>query len=247
VYRFNFLLWRFRNVITLLIKYYLWTAVYGSHSMLFGYSQTHMLTYIMLSTVISSFVLATRTADVAGEILQGKIIDYVLRPLDFFTYQITRDVADKLINISLQVIEIAIVIALVKPVLFVQTNPQALLLTFVFLVLGTIIAFFVNLLIAFLGFWTHEVWAPRFVFTMLVLVFSGSYFPLDIIPRNVYVLFFLTPFPYLYFIPTRAYLGMPPQDIAFTLLGAVGWSFLSFYLARKVWQKGLREFSFFGR
>lgn len=247
VYRINFVLWRFRNVVTLLIKYFLWTAVYASTSSLFGYTKEQMITYVLLSSVISSFVLATKTADVAGEIVQGKIIDFVLRPIDFFRFQVARDLADKIMNFSLQIVEITGLIFVLQPQLYIQTDPMAYLWLSIFLIYGVIISFFINLSVSFLGFWTPEVWAPRFVMFMLVLVFSGGYFPLDIVPKGLYYALFLTPFPYLYFLPTRAYLGLPfDEGVIFVFTGAL-WVLLSYALARHMWNKGLHSFSFFGR
>jgi len=51
VYRLSFVLWRVRTVITLLVRYYLWLAIFEKTPVIFGYTESHMLTYILLSSV----------------------------------------------------------------------------------------------------------------------------------------------------------------------------------------------------
>ena len=109
------------------------------------------------------------------------------------------------------------------------------------------ISFFINLSLSFIGFWSVEVWAPRFIFYIIVFFFSGSYFPLDILPRPIYLLLMLTPFPYLYYLPTKIYLGMPTD--LFILFAAISliWLFVSYKLTLKIWHTGIKSFSFYGR
>ena len=247
VYRLSFVLWRVRTIITLLIRYYLWLAIFEKTPVIFGYTESHMLTYILLSSVISHLVLSTKTADVAGEIVGGKIINYILKPVSFFKYQIAKDLADKFLNISFAVFEIAILIFLLKPPLFLQTDITMYIYMIYFVIIGLIISFFINISLSFIGFWTPEVWGPRFIFFMLILFFSGTYFPLDILPTPLYYATFLTPFPYFFFLPSRIYLGLPPNHlVVFAIFGAV-WVFISYYATKQLWLKGVRQFSFFGR
>lgn len=247
VYRLNFILWRARVVLGLLIVYFLWSSFFEKSQLIFGYSITQMLTYILISGLVSNFVLASRTQDVAGEIVNGNIINYILRPVSFFKYIAARDLADKAMNIIFTIFEVVLIILLLKPTLFVQTNPLYLVLFFVFLGLGVATSFFINLMLSFVGFWTPEVWAPRFIFFMIVFFLSGSYFPLDILPPPIYHALLLTPFPYLYYLPARIYLGVDSSLLPFYLIASAGWMMITYFLAKKIWQKGLLTFSFYGR
>lgn len=247
VYRINFVLWRLRNFLSLLIKYYLWVAVYAHSSNVFGYTEQYMLTYILISNLISDVVLSTRTSDIAGEILKGDLVNYILKPLEFFKYHAARDFGDKVLNIIFSILEIVIILALLKPPIFIQTSVLMLIATCVFIFIGSTVSYFVNLQMSFIAFWSNEVWAPRFIFYMLLLVFAGSFFPLDILPKPLYYVSFLTPFPYLFYLPSRVYLGVTPLDLMYYLLMGAAWCVLSYALTRFIWRKGLHQFSFFGR
>jgi ABC-type uncharacterized transport system permease subunit len=52
-------------------------------------------------------------------------------------------------------------------------------------ILGTYAVFFINMLFGFLAFWAPDVWAPRFLFFVIMFFVSGSTFPLDIYPEIV--------------------------------------------------------------
>ena len=113
--------------------------------------------------------------------------------------------------------------------------------------MGIVIHFFLSFMLSLLAFWTTEVWAPRFIFWTLITMLAGAYFPLDILPKPIYYLLLLTPFPYLTFLPAKIYLtGLTVElFIPFTLGGV--WMVILYLCAKKIWRKGLREFSFYGR
>lgn len=247
VYRLNFVLWRFRMVIWLMITYFLWSSIYESRLIVFGYTQMHMLTYVLLASLAGDLVLSTKTADIAGEIVSGKIIDYIIKPISFFSYQLTRDLADKLINASFGIVEVTLIILILKPPLFIQNEPLSYIFFFSFLVLGIIISFFVNLILSFVGFWSAEVWAPRFIFYIIISMFSGGFFPIDILPKPLFAALLMTPFPYFYYVPTKLYLSPQSDLLPLFAFMSLFWVVGSYLLARKVWNIGLRKFSFFGR
>lgn len=246
-YRMNFLLWRLRAFFSLLIRYYLWLAIYESAQSIFGYSESQMLTYVLLSTIVSSFVLATRTPDLAGQILNGDVINFLLKPFSFFGYFLTRDFVDKVLNFVFSIVEVWVLYLIVKPQIVINADPTMWFFLALLTLLGCLIAFNINMLISFIAFWSPEVWAPRFIFYILVAFFSGSFFPLDILPTPIYNILLATPFPYFYFIPSKIYLGFTGTEMALYVGATVLWTALSTFFMIWVWRKGLMGYSFYGR
>lgn len=247
VYRLNFVLWRVRMVLGVMIIYFLWWSVFSGRRVFLGYGVEQMMTYVLLTNVIGAVIYATKTIELAGNILNGNIINYLLKPLSFLRYLLSREIADKLINASFAVVEIGLLIIVFKPTLYIQTDPGAWLFFFISICIGVVIHFFMSFTISLLAFWTTEVWAPRFIFWILMTMLAGAYFPIDILPKYIYYALFLTPFPYLTFLPAKIYLtGLTPSLYIPFLMG-IGWVFVMYYFAKRVWRKGLREFSFFGR
>lgn len=247
-YRLNFVMWRVRVVLRLLIIYFLWQAVFWQRQELFGYTKEQMLTYVLLTPLITSLITGSRSVDIGGEINQGDLTNHLLRPLSYFRYWWTRDLADKLLNFLFSIGEIIILYILLKPPVFIQTNLSWWILFSFSIVLSTFLYFFLNLILGFMAFWTPDFWGPRFLVTMIQEFLAGGIFPLDILPKFLFGLARLTPFPYLSFFPLSLYLGRPnPLDIVIGFVISLFWVLTLYYLMNTIWQKGLRVYSAEGR
>lgn len=244
VYRLNFILWRVRRFVQLLIIFLLWYAVFDTRAYFGSYPKFEFLSYILFSNLISNFVFGTRTYDIAGEINDGKIINILLKPVSFFKYYLTRDLADKTINTVFAFIEVFIIIIVFKITLFAPVNIPIFML---FLVNGVFIAFFTNLMLSFIGFWTTETWAPQFIFFVILNFLTGSFFPLDILPPILYKLLLLTPFPYFFYIPTKILTGSSISIFSFEMVISFAYLVIFLRLSQYMWRKGNISFSFWGR
>ncbi len=244
VYRLNFVLWRLRRFINLIVIFFLWFAVF-EHARQFGaYNKADFLSYILYANLISNFVLGTRTTDIASDINDGKIINLLLKPVSFFTYYFSRDLSDKFMNLFFAIFEVAALVFLFHVPLLPPHSP---LLFIVLLINGMFISYFISLLLSFIAFWTTETWGPQFLFYMLLFFLSGSFFPLDILPRSIYTLLLLTPFPYLFYLPTAVLIGKVAPTTIFEVSMSFFWVAATWGVAKLVWRQGTKSFSFWGR
>ncbi len=247
-YRVNFLMWRVRGVVILVSLYFIWLAVLPDKGTLFGYSRSLMLTYILGTSFLSAIIFSSRSYAIGDEINQGNLSNYLIRPVNYFLYWFAKDVGDKAMNIVLSLIELTLLFFLLRPPFFLQTNPFHLILFLLSLVLAIILYFLLNLLMGFIGFWSAEVWAPRFIFFMISSFLAGGYFPLDVLPKEVSFLFQTLPFGYLLFFPLKIYLGqLPLGEIERGFVISFIWVLLLFVLAKFIWIKGLRIYTAQGR
>lgn len=243
-YRFNFVLWRLRMFLNLLFSFFLWSAVFDKKNIFASYDKTTMLSYILYSTLISTFVLGSRTAEIASQINDGNIMNILLKPISLFKMYFSRDFADKCMNIAFALFELSIVVVFFKAPLLV---PQNIGLFLMFFLNAVLMSFFINMLLSFVAFWTPETWAPRFVFMVVVFFLSGSYFPLDLLPKPVYYLFLVTPFPYLFYLPTKLLISPLQQFYIYSYCISCVWVGVLYLLARFVWITGSKRFSFWGK
>lgn len=248
VYRLNFILWRLRNVLYIITNYFLWTNIFTNNKAIFGYTQKEMITYILLVSITNAVVLsAGGTGSLGVDILSGKVIDQLLKPISFFQYLLTREAADKFLNIVFSFVETALLIIIFKPDVVIPTDITHYFFFFLTLIPAGIIAFFISISLSSLAFWTPEVWAPKFVFFILLTFLSGLFFPIDILPPLLYNVLLLTPFPYLLFLPTKLFItGLTPNFILPVFL-SYAWCIGMYFVTKTLWHKGIKEFSFFGR
>ncbi len=239
VYRLNFFLWRVRAFINLLIIIFLWGASLKTFSIK---EKQIFISYLIYGITISYLILGTRTTDIADDINSGRIINTLLKPISFFRFYFYKDLADKAINLFFAIIEAFLIVKIFNINLIF---PKQILFGLIFLINGVFISFFINLLISFIGFWSRETWGPRFLFTIIVSFISGGFFPLNILPKTIYQILMLTPFPYLYYLPTRIFLGERFPFYIFFL--SFFWLLGIFLLTKKVWITGNKSFSFWGK
>lgn len=235
-------------VILLLSIYFLWSSVIPEGTRFLGYEQSEMLTYILATVIVSSVVLSNRSQDIGDEINKGNLSNYLLRPINYFGYWFSRDMGDKIMNVLFSIVEFGILIAILKPPLFIQTDLFTILLFIVVLLLAVVLYFFINVTLGLIGFWSPEVWAPRFIFWVTLGFFAGSYFPIDILPKSMFKLFELLPFSYLIYFPIKIYLGqLGSFEILRGMLILTAWIGISFAFLLFVWRKGLRVYTAQGR
>ncbi len=247
-YRFSFMMWRLRNVVLLLSIYFLWLAVIPEGSTAFGYSQSSILTYILLTSIVGAFVTSNRSYMVGSEINNGNLSNFLLQPINYFAYWFSKDIGDKLMNILFSIFELALIFFLIKPPIYLQTNPQYIFLFLVAIFLAIILYFFINILLGLIGFWSPDVWAPRFIFWIVLGFFAGQYFPLNILPALIYKIFMLLPFSYLIYFPIKIYLGQAEMNEilkGFTII--IFWTITFFGIMQFVWKKGLKAYTAQGK
>lgn len=256
VYKLNFIMWRIRNIIQIIVFFSLWSAVFesngpsASENSYFGYTQSSIVAYTFLLILIRSVVMATKSTDVSGFISNGELSNYLLKPINFFRYLITRDAAVKMLNIAFSFFEILGLYFILKPSLFIQTNPMQIFLFLISIFFATFIFFCIVMLASSAPFWVPEIgWGVQFLVTVIFVEFlSGAFFPLDVFPKPLFEFLKLTPFPYLVFIPIKIYLGNLSvfENIKGLALGGI-WSVILWLLMNKVWKRGLKIYEAVGR
>lgn len=250
-YKANFIMWRVRNVIQVLIAYFLWSTVFPTaETSFFGYDQAKILTYIFGVILVRSLVFSARSVDVPQEISEGSLSNYLVRPVAYFKYWFIRDVSSKALNFIFSIGEFALLMAIFRPPFFIQSNFFFLILFFVAILIANYLIFIVRFIVTSISFWVPELaWGGQFLFMVIITEFlSGSIFPLDIFPALWQKIFYFTPFPYLIFFPIEIYLGkLSVLEIWRGLSISIIWSIGLTYTLRTIWQKGLKIYDAVGR
>ncbi|MBI2086405.1 ABC-2 family transporter protein [Candidatus Daviesbacteria bacterium] len=246
-YRLNFILWRIRTILQLLLVYFIWWTVFQTQANLFGYTKSLILTYILVAALIRVIVLSTRVTDLINQINDGSVVNFIVKPLGFIRYYLSVDFADKIFNILFFVFEIIILFIFFKPPLIIQTNIFTVGLFLLAIAAGLLIYFCINLLISLSSFWTENSWGPLFLMTIILEGFGGGLFPIDILPKNIFNILMLTPFPYLIYFPAKIYLGtMPVHEILFGFMTVSVWGIVLIMLMQKMIKVGFKHFSAVG-
>ena len=247
-YRLNFLLWRLRSFLFFITLIFFWQAIYGSQETFAGYSKEQMLTYVVASAFLRSLIFGTRTGSIASEIRDGSLTKLITKPLNVFAFWSARDIADKFLNTIFAIVEIGLVLFIFKITLFVPQDITSITLSILMVVLATILYFLISLLLSFVAFWTDDIWAIRFLFGYIFLdFFSGSIFPLDVLPSWLTKILYFTPFPYMLYFPIKVWLEQITlaQSLQ-ALVVTTFWIIVTFFVVHTVWKRGTRNYGAYG-
>ena len=246
-YRTSFVMWRFRQFLLSFMALSVWAAVYQSNSSAFGYSQAELFSYIFLTTLLQNIILTTALNGLSGFIYSGDLSNLLVKPLNILGYLISRDVADKLFNILFTIGETILLWFIFKPTL-IWPNIESLPLFIMSIIFGVVLTFCLQVIFGSIGFWSPDTWGPRFLFYILVDLTSGKLFPLDVLPKAVQTILFLTPFPYFTYAQVQFALGRFTFQEAWHAFGTLTlWMVILISFTFFLWKKGMNQYQAAGQ
>ncbi len=249
VYRLNFILWRFRNVLRILMTYFLWHSVFSSNTHAFGYSKEQMMAYVFLVLLITSFVMSAPSNDnVGGEISDGTLNNFLIKPIGYLRYWLTRDWASKLLNMLFAVFEFTLLYFLFRPQIYFSESPLQIFLGLGLAVISALFYFVITKAAISVAFWTPEnTWGLMFIILVFMEVLAGSIFPLDLLPKSVMTFLQFTPFPYMIYYPIAILVGKVDIFMATRIIfQSLALLFIYYWFTIKIWRKGLKIYAAVG-
>lgn len=250
-YPISFIVWRIRNIFQIILLYFLWSSVFENTSKeIFGYNKETILAYIFGIIVLKAFVFSTKINEIAGDISRGDLVNYLLRPVSYFKYWFTRDVASKSLNLVFSFFEITILFLILKPQIYIQKEFFSLFFFLFFLLIAVLLFFLILMLTNLVSFWAPEAgWSTQFLVIIIISEFlSGAVFPIDILPQYLQKIIYLTPFPYLIFFPLQVYLGKVETPVVYrSLFISFFWLGILIIILKLMWNRGLKRFEGAGR
>ena len=237
----TFLMDRARSITIVIAFFGFWSAVFKDRTELLGYTQTQMFTYVMGMNVLRALVFSDKTWEILREINTGKISAYLIRPISYLGYSISRDLADKTAQAVSSLLEITFA-ALILGITFYRP-PSAIyfIYAFVAVLLAIILYFLMTYSVAALSFWTAESMGPRFCFELFVEFAAGAFFPLDILPPTLKRIFEIMPFASLLHFPLNVYLNrIHSEALMQGFCTQIFWILFFFILTRWIWNKGIK-------
>ncbi len=243
VYRISLLLWRLRQFLSTLMSLTVWSVIFAAQQNAFGYGREEMITYIFLVSVLQGVILATSLNGLARTVYSGELSMYLVKPMHPFSYFGMQDAADKVKNALFAVVEAVILYALFVPQITLPSWPVLGIFT-LFVLGGILLHYEISLLFGTIGFWSPDVWGPKFLFFMIMDFTAGKLFPLDILPRIIQDAIYLTPFPYLSYIQIQVFLERFSTMELLRQAGILGfWVIAMGLITTWIWQRGMRDYS----
>jgi ABC-2 type transport system permease protein len=252
VYRVNFLFRSVFSLIPLMATIYLWRAVYAGKSAndpnVAGYTLAGMISYYLLVTIVDALTAVTEDDwQIASDIREGAINQFLLKPIDYLTYRLCIFGAGRFIYVCIAVVPVTLFIVFQRQYWVSPPDALTFCLFIVSLALTALLQFFISYTMALLAFWLLEISTFIFIVFAFEYIAGGHLFPLDILPPGMAAVLNFTPFPYQLFFPVSLYLGRITGVEMWQGLGIqLFWVGFFYVVARWTWRRGIRRYTAFG-
>ena len=247
-YRVSFFLSMLSAVFPIIIQTTMWNYLYG-HSdaaAVFGYQQGEILLHTLLATIVSQLVGTGFEWEMNSDIKMGGLNKYLIRPVGYKGYQFFRFLGQKVPRLMV----IGPVMTVIIGAAFWQGLPVSLgrILAFLgSLILGVLLNFSIFYCIGLLAFWLTDVDKLFGTISIVLTVFSGGVFPLDIFGGVVEILVNLAPFGYTTQFPVNIIngrFGWERMGMGFAF--QTGWILVFVCLGEAMWRRGVRRYAAVG-
>ena len=193
-----------RGVIGMVIMTAFWQAIYASSVQsgqvtLEGLNLTTTLNYVILARAIGSANVPSVYFMIVQGIGKGELELELLRPIDFQLMHLSRELAAWGLNFLRSLPALLIGVALFGARL--PSDPTAYLAFLVTFILGGVVLYFFEFLLACLAFYTTEAYGLSVLRDGVALFLSGALIPLSFLPDIVATIAGLTPFAQALYVP----------------------------------------------
>jgi ABC-2 type transport system permease protein len=250
-YRFNFLARTLFSFIPLIAILYMWRTIYegkGPDAAVGSYTLAQMISYYLLTTIVDALSAVTEDDwQIAGDIKDGNISQFLLKPIDYLTYRLCLFFSGRVSYLAVAALPLALFVLCLHQYFVWPTHWSTVGFFLLSVALTAFLQFFMSYTMAMLAFWVLEVSTFIFILFAFEYIASGHMFPLDILPQGLQQVMQFTPFPYQLYFPVSIYMGKTTGSaLANGLVIQTCWVILMYGLARFAWAKGIRKYSAVG-
>ena len=247
VYRINFLLQVIGPLlIFLFIKVSLWSSIFASRSSVApigGYDLATMLKYHLWIMISNILIFSSSSQNLAEDIRLGRISTYLIYPFSFWQFHTAQYLARQLVQMGIAFFTIFLIFVLDSLYQFeFEITVERVAMGVFMAVLGSIFWFCMNYLIGMISFWLEETWTLTVLMQIITYFFSGAIMPLELFPIWLQNILQYSPFPYIAFIPVKAFMGHTP-DLLLSLSVLAGWTIAVIAFSAFLWKRGLNLYT----
>lgn len=240
-YRFNYFTGLIGKILYIYAQYFIWKALLMDKIVDTSFGTIdfpNMVTYIIISSIISTITSNNVIMDVNNSIDNGKIALDFIKPINFQLYMFCNTIGKNLYEVLFNLIPVTIVSIIVFDIQFPEIIYFILFL--IAIIGGFLINYFLSFCLGLLGFWFTQVWILGRVLNDLIKLFAGVYIPLWFFPVILESILDYLPFKFIYFVPISIFLGKYNLlECLLMFLMQLIWIIILYFLSKIIWKKAI--------
>jgi len=248
--------WQYRANLVMYLLYWIvspvaylavWITIANSQGTVGGLTANDFVTYYLTLLIVDQLTSEITIHILAYKIQDGTLSGDLIRPVHpILTGTLVNNIAFKVLLFMVLIPVWLLLAALFQPN-YDSVTPASLLLTVPAVVLGFAINFLLGAVITCLAFWTTRVYSIAEFYYTLVILFSGQFVPLALMPPVIQDVAQFLPFQMFKYVPIQIVLNrLSPQEILRDFAVGLVWLVIAFFLFRWFWREGVKRFSAVG-
>jgi ABC-2 type transport system permease protein len=246
-YRANLIMYLLYWLVSPIIYLAVWTSIANSKGSVSGLTANDFTTYYMTLLIVDQITSNIVIHTFAYKIQDGTLSGELVRPIHpMLTNALVNNIAFKGLTIMGFIPVWTLLYFVFRPDYAGVTLP-GVLLAVPAMIIGFLVGFLLSAAITSLAFWTTRVYSIHEFYYALILLFSGQFVPLTLMPKLIQDIAQFLPFQLLIYFPIQLILGKlsTAQIQQGYLMGAI-WLAIAITVFNLVWRNGVKRFSAVG-
>jgi ABC-2 type transport system permease protein len=246
-YRANLLMYLLYWLVSPVIYLAVWTSIANQKGSVNGFTANDFTTYYMMLLICDQVTSNIVIHSFGYKIQDGTLSGELVRPIHpMLTNALVNNIAFKALTfMGLTPIWI-ILYFLFKPD-FSGVTMTGILIAIPVMLMAFVLGFLLSAAITSLAFWTTRVYSIHEFYYAIVLLFSGQFVPLTLMPKLIQDIAQYLPFQLFMYYPIQLILGkLSTQQIVQGYVSAGIWFIISIMFFNWVWRNGVKRYSAVG-
>lgn len=246
-YRANLLMYLLYWLVSPIIYLAVWTSIANSKGSVNGLTANDFVTYYMTLLIVDQITSNIVIHTFAYKIQDGTLSSELIRPIHpMLTNALINNIAFKALTI-MGFIPIWIVLFFLYKPDFSSVTLTGILVAIPAMIMAFLTGYLLSAAITALAFWTTRVYSIHEFYFALILLFSGQFVPLTLMPKLIQDIAQYLPFQLLIYYPIQLILGkLSSAQIMQGYLMNIIWLTAAILLFNLIWRNGVKRYSAVG-
>lgn len=246
-YRANLIMYLLYWLVSPVIYLAVWTSIAASKGSVNGLTVNDFTTYYMTLLIVDQITSNIVIHTFAYKVQDGSLSGELVRPIHpMLTNALVNNVAFKVLTI-MGFIPIWVALYFLFRPDFNNVTLTGVLLAIPAMILGFLVGFLLSAAITSLAFWTTRVYSIHEFYYALMLLFSGQFVPLTLMPKLIQDIAQFLPFQLLMYFPVQLILGnLSSAQIVQSYTSGFVWLIVSTIVFNWIWRNGVKQYSAVG-
>jgi ABC-2 type transport system permease protein len=246
-YRANLIMYLLYWLVSPIIYLAVWTSIAQSKGSVNGLTANDFVTYYMTLLVVDQITSNIVIHTFAYKVQNGDLSGELVRPIHpMLTNALVNNIAFKGLTI-MGFIPVWIVLFFLYQPDFSGVTLTGILLALPAMIMGFFIGYLLSATITSLAFWTTRVYSIHEFYYALMLLFSGQFVPLTLMPKIIQEIAQYLPYQLQIYFPIQLILGkLSSAQIVHGYVMGVIWLIVSIVVFNWIWRNGVKRYSAVG-